>query len=51
MTLEMHAEQQNSSQVNLPEALAVEPGFAREPRGEPAGVLVLVGAGDLIRTY
>ncbi len=33
---------------HLPEALTVEPGPAREPRGEPAGVLLLVGAGDLL---
>lgn len=47
----MYVEQHNCTQMYLPEALAVEPGFAREPRGEPAGVLVLVGAGDLIRTH
>lgn len=34
--------------LDVPEALVVEPGLTREPRGEPAGVLVLVGAGDLV---
>lgn len=37
--------------LHLPKALTVEPGLAWEPRGEPAGVLVLVGAGDLIWTH
>lgn len=49
--LEIYVERHNSTQTNLPKALTVEPGFAREPWGEPAGVLVLVGTGDLIRTY
>lgn len=39
------------SGVYPPEALSVEPGLAREPRGEPAGVLVLAGAGDLVWTH
>lgn len=37
--------------MDLPKALGIESGLAREPRGKPAGVLVLVGAGDLVWTH
>lgn len=36
---------------DVPEALVVEAGLVGHPGGVPAGVLVLIGAADLVRCH